>query len=113
MFKKILFFLVVVVLAVLFWFGFALWTGLYSVYSYPPDAAHPDGVTYIVSREEGEPGFNSPSYKPPAKKEDRKTGGIVFSTPMKSKKPVETRIIVELPYIEWAYKKSLAPQKSE
>jgi hypothetical protein len=111
--KKILFFLIVVTVGVLFWFGFALWTGIYSIYSYPPGGDHPEGATYIVSRDEGEPAFNSPAFKPPAKKEQQKTGGIVFSAPMKSKKPIETRIVVELPYIEWAYKKSLEPQKTE
>ena len=111
--KKILFFLIVLILAVLFWFGFALWTGIYSIYSYPPSKDHPEGSTLIVSREEGEPSFNSPDYKAPPKHEESSRGGIAFSGPMKSKKALETRIIVELPYIEWAYKKSLQPQSTD
>ncbi len=111
--KKLFFILIVLILAVLFWFGFALWTGIYSVYSYPPSKDHPEGSTLIVSRDEGEPAFNSPEYKAPPKQEQPKSGGIVFSTPIRSKKPIETRIIVELPYIEWAYKKSLEPQSTE
>ena len=113
MIKKLLFIVTVLVLGILIWFGFALWTGIYSVYSYPPSTLHPDGSTLIVSREPGEPMYNSPDYAPAPKKAEPKTGGIVFSAPMKSKRPVEGRIIVELPYIEWAYKKSLEPQSSE
>jgi hypothetical protein len=111
--KKILFILIVLVLAIVFWFGFALWTGIYSIYSYPPSYEHPEGSTLIISRESGEPAYNSPNYKPAPKAEQPRSGGIVFSAPMKSKRPVETRIIVELPYIEWAYKKSLEPQTTD
>lgn len=113
MIKKFLFIIIVLILAVLFWFGFALWTGIYSIYSYPPSKDRPEGSTLIVSREEGEPAYNSPDYTPPPKKEEPKTGGIVFASPLKSKKPIDARIIVELPYIEWAYKKSLEPQKTD
>jgi hypothetical protein len=111
--KKILFILIVLLLAILFWFGFALWTGIYSIYSYPPSAEHQEGSTLIVSREQGEPTYNSPNYEPGPKKEQPRSGGIVFSGPLKSKRPVETRIIVELPYIEWAYKKSLERQATD
>ena len=113
MIKKLFFIVVVLILAVLFWFGFALWTGIYSVYSYPPSRENPDGRTLIVSREEGEPLFNSPSYAPPPKKQEPRSGIIQFETPIRSRKPVETRIIVELPYIEWAYRKSLQPQSTD
>jgi hypothetical protein len=108
MFKKLFGFLVFVSAIVLFWFGFAFWTGLYSVYSIPPSKQHPDGSTLIVSREEGEPLFNSPDriLPPPPKKEQRSTG-IGFGLTVKQKRPVPERTIVNLPFIEWAYKKSL------
>lgn len=113
MIKKFLFVVIVLFLAIVFWFGFALWTGIYSLYSYPPSAQHPEGTTLVISREAGEPTYNSPDYRPPPKKEEPKSGGIVFSTPMRSKHSPETRIIVELPYLEWAYKKSLEPQATD
>lgn len=113
MFKKLLFIIAVLLAAVVFWFGFALWTGIYSLYSYPPSRDDPDGRTLIVSREEGEPMFNSPSYTPPPKKEEPKSGVFNFEGQMRKKKAIDTRIIVELPYIEWAYKKSLQPQSTD
>ena len=113
MIKKILFLVIVLFLAIVFWFGFALWTGIYSIYSYPPSSQHPEGTTLVISREAGEPTYNSPDYKPAPKKEEPRSGGIVFSAPLKSKRPPETRIIVELPYVEWAYKKSLEPQSTD
>jgi len=111
-FKKVLAFLVIVSLAVLFWFAFAIWTGLYSIYSIPPSHDDPDGATLIVAREEGEPMFNSPQYKPPPRKAEQ-TGGIGFGTVSHPKRPLEQRTIVELPYIEWAHEKSLEPQQEE
>ena len=113
MFKKLLFIIFVLVAAVLFWFGFALWTGIYSVYSYPPSHDDTEGRTLIVSREEGEPLFNSPNYAAPQKKAEPKSGIFVFQGQTRVKKAVDTRIIVELPYIEWAYKKSLQPQSTD
>ena len=113
MIKKIFVFLLIVCAAIFFWFGFALWTGIYSVYSYPPSRENPDGSTLIVARDEGEPLFNSPQHAKPVKKPEPKGGGLVFTAPLKPKRPVEVRTIVELPYVEWAYKKSLEPEESE
>ncbi len=106
MFKKFFGFLIVVVVAVLLWFGFALWTGIYSVYSVPPSRQEPDGSTLIVSRDEGEPMFNSPDYTPPPRKKTT-TGGIGFESLAKPRRPVDGRTIVKLPFIDWAYRKSL------
>ena len=60
----------------------------------------------IVSREEGEPTFNSPDHLSPARKKPA-TGGIGFEPMSKPKRPVAERTIVKLPFIDWAYKKSL------
>ena len=113
MIKKTLVFLIIVTAAILFWFGFALWTGIYSVYTYPASKEYPDGATLIVAREEGEPLFNSPQYTPPPKKPEPKSGGLVFTGPTKTKRPIDARTIVELPYVDWAYRKSLEPQDTE
>ena len=109
MIKKAFIFLLLVAIAVVFWMGFALWVGIYSVYSIPPGKDYTDGVTLIVTREDGEPMFNSPEYKEPPK-EVRKETGIGFGKYSMRKKPLVMRTIVELPFIEWAYKKSLEPQ---
>jgi hypothetical protein len=106
--KKMLAFLAIVSLAVLIWFAFAIWTGLYAIYAIPPSPGEPDGSTLIVSRDEGEPMFDSPQYKAPPKKPE-KTSGIGFGSSYRPKRPLDQRTIVELPYIEWAYQKSLEP----
>jgi hypothetical protein len=110
--KKIIAFLVIASAAVLFWFAFAIWTGLYSVYTVPPSPGEPDGSTLIVTRESGEPMFNSPQYKPPPKKVE-KSGGIGFGSMNQLRRPLDQRTLVELPYFEWAYQKSLAPPTEE
>ena len=99
--------LTVVVMGTLIWFSFALWVGLYSVYSYPPSKEHPEGKTLIVNREEGEPMFNSPTIKPAEPPPEEKGNGIGFERSKVTRHPVETRIIVKLPYVKWAYEKSL------
>ncbi len=106
MIKKFLVVFFILGAAVVFWFSFAIWTGLYSVYTFPPSRMNPDGATIIVSRDEGEPMFNSPQYKAPPKKQER-SGGIGFGSMPHAKRPLEQRTIVELPYVEWAYQKSL------
>jgi hypothetical protein len=78
-FKRFFIILFIIASAIAFWFSFAIWTGLYSVYTFPPTKADPDGSTLIVSREEGEPAFNSPQHPVPPKKEVR-TGGIGFGS---------------------------------
>ncbi|HTY00796.1 MAG TPA: hypothetical protein VMG09_12275 [Bacteroidota bacterium] len=107
MLKKLVGFLVVVLLAGIFWFAFALWTGIYSVYSIPPTHDDPEGATYIVSREEGEPMFNSPQYVPPVRNVEPQTGIVRFSRVTKPKRPIQDRTIVQLPYIAWAFEKSV------
>jgi hypothetical protein len=110
-FLKRLFTLVLVIaVAAILWGVFAVWTGIYSVYSYPPSKDHPDGETLIVSRDQGEPMFNSPDYKPAPPKEEPKAGGLRFGTSKKPVRPLQVRTIVSLPYITWAYKKSLEPE---
>jgi hypothetical protein len=110
MFRKIFYFLLFAAFAAAIWCGFALWTGIYSVYSLPPSRENPDGATLLVSREEGEPMFNSPHYTPPLKKPTAKSG-LGFQSVHKPKKPLDQRTIVKLPYVDWAYKKSLEPQE--
>jgi hypothetical protein len=97
---------------VVFWVSFALWTGIYSVYSYPPSKEHPDGSTLLVSRDEGEPVFNSPDYVPSKAKPADQSGGMSFGSIPKPKRRPELRTIVKLPYIEWAYEKSLERPES-
>ncbi len=92
-----------------FWVVFALWTGIYSVYSYPPSKQHPEGVSLLVSRDEGEPTFNSPDYVAPKTPPREQSGGMSFESLPKAKRPPEIRTIVALPYVEWAYRKSLEP----
>jgi hypothetical protein len=113
MFKKLFYLVLLVALGIGIWVGFALWTGLYSVYSYPPSVEHPDGLTLLISRDAGEPAFNSPDAKKPPKKKPPKTTGIGFSAPIKSGRPVEIRTIAKLPYIKWAYEKSLEDAAAE
>ena len=112
MIKKTIAFLVLASAAVLFWFAFAIWSGLYSIYSLPPTPGDPEGSTLIVAREEGEPMFNSPQYKAPPKKAER-SGGIGFGSMNRSKRPLDQRTLVELPYVDWAYQKSLEPPAEE
>jgi len=109
--KRLFYFALIVLVAALFWGVFAIWTGIYSVYSLPPSNLYPDGTTLIVEREQGEPMFNSPDYKPAPVKAEPKEGGLKFGTVKKPPKPLEDRTILELPYVEWAYKKSLEPEK--
>jgi hypothetical protein len=106
--------LTIAVVGTTIWFVFALWVGLYSIYSFPPSKDRPAGKTMIVHREEGEPTFNSPDYVPPKQELKEKQGGIGFEkTSSKQKRPLKMRTIVEVPYVEWAYKKSLEKQKLE
>lgn len=112
MIKKTLAFLTVIIIGVSLWFAFALWAGFYSIYSIPPSKERLTGVTLIVSRDEWEPMFNSPEYKPP-KKDNTHSGGISFEKSVIRKRPLQTRTILTLPYIDWAYRKSLEPQSPQ
>lgn len=92
-----------------FWVAFGLWAGIYSVYSYPPGPDHPHGATLLVERDEKEPTFNSPDVKLPPPPPRERSSGLGFTTATRKARPLEGRTLVELPYIEWAYKKSLEP----
>lgn len=98
--------LIVVAMA---WFAFGLWSGMYGIYSYPPSEGKDDGRTLIISRDEGERTWNSPNALKPIPKKEAKGGGLQFGTLKKPPRPVEKRIILELPYVGWAYRKSLMP----
>jgi hypothetical protein len=113
MIKAISWILVIVVGGLAVWVVFALWTGIYSVYSFPPSAEKPKGETLLVSRDGGEPVFNSPDYTPPEPKHEPRDGSLGFGTIQKKPRPLAMRTIITLPYIEWAYKKSLEPQQTE
>ena len=108
--KRLFVLILVVAIGVGLWVSFALWSGLYSVYSYPPSTKHPNGTTLLVERAEREPMFNSPDRAIPPPPPKEKSVGLGFSSGSIRPKPVEKRTIVELPYIEWAYKKSLEPE---
>ncbi len=101
--------LTIIVIGTVIWLPFALWVGFYSVYSYPPSKEHLKGATLLVHREEGEPMFNSPDFVPEKHESqpDGKSGGIGFQGAKATKRSLKMRTIIELPYIEWAYKKSL------
>jgi hypothetical protein len=110
MIKKLFYVVLIVVLGTVAWFAFAIWIELYSVYSYPPSKDHPEGATLIIKREEWEPKFNSPDYKAPPRDETKKGMGWSPSSG-RPKTPIRLRTIVKLPYVEWAYQKSLEPHK--
>ena len=110
--KKLFYLALVVAIGAALWFVFAIWSGFYSVYSYPPSKENPKGSTLIVNREQREPMFNSPNYKPPKAAPHEKGGGIGFgSSQGGATKPLDKRTILELPYVEWAYQQSLEPQQ--
>ena len=111
--KKLLILLAIIVLCVSFWLAFALWSGMYSVYTIPPSKDRPDGATLLVTRDEFEPMFNSPHYITPKQKPAQNPGSIGFSPAARARRPLWIRTIVTLPYIDWAYRKSLEKQPDE
>ncbi len=111
--KRLFIFALVVVLAGAFWLAFGIWTGIYSVYSVAPSKKLPDGVTLIVSRDPGEPMFNSPDVRIPPPKPRERGSGLTFAPARKPARALEDRTVLELPYISWAYEKSLEPPKKE
>jgi hypothetical protein len=98
----------IVAIAGAFWIAFGLWTGIYSVYSSPPSKEYPEGVTLLVTRDQGEPMFNSPKYTPPPKPAS-KGGSLGFEALPLPARPLALRTIIKLPFIKWAYDKSLEP----
>ena len=109
--KKLFYLALILGIGATLWFVFAIWSGLYSVYSFPPSKESLKGLTLIVSREQREPMFNSPDYKPPKAAPVEKGSGIGFGMSKSGfVKPLEKRKILELPYIEWAYQQSLEPK---
>jgi hypothetical protein len=111
--KKLLALIFIIILGILAWFAFAIGIGLYSVYSFPPSKEHREGTTLIVKREPREPMFNSPEYVAPPRKRDEEGTGMGYSSKEMPKRPLNLRTVVELPYVEWAYKKSLEKQKPQ
>lgn len=107
--KRLFILVLVAAICAAIWFAFGIWSGMYSVYSYPPSTEHPDGATLIITREGREPAFNSPDVKLPPPPPKEKPSGLTFETTPKKIRPVSERTILELPYIEWAYQKSLEP----
>jgi hypothetical protein len=110
MIKKLFYLFLIVAAGVGIWVAFALWSGVYSIYSIPPGPTEPNGTTLLVSRDEWEPMFNSPDYKPP-KHDSGKSAGVTLGGTIHGKRALSLRTIVRLPYIEWCYKKSLEPEK--
>ena len=107
-FKFFFYLSLIVALGLSIWVAFAVWSGLYSVYSYPPSKENPKGATLLIERQDGEPMFNSPEYKAPPEKPQEKKGGVGFGkTRIRSSKAIELRTIATLPYVEWAYQQSL------
>jgi len=111
--KKLFILVVIVVFCVSLWLVFALWSGMYSVYTIPPSKERPDGATLLVTRDEFEPMFNSPHSIPPKRKPDQNPGSIGFSPAARARRPLWVRTIVTLPYIDWTYRKSLERQTDE
>jgi len=107
--KRLFILVLVAAICAALWFAFAIWSGMYSVYTFPPSKEHPDGATLIVQREPKEPMFNSPDVKPHAPQSKEKSTGLSFDTAPRQVRPLTQRTILELPYIDWAYQKSLEP----
>jgi hypothetical protein len=53
--------------------------------------------------------FNSPEVKIPPPPPREKATGLGFSSAPAKVKAIEKRTLVELPFIAWAYEKSLEP----
>ena len=112
MWKKLFYLILIVAAGTAIWFAFAIWVGLYSIYSYPPTKEDHLGSTLIIQRDEWEPMFNSPDYVPP-KREDKPQGAGWSKTDYTMRRPISRRTIIKLPYIEWAYQKSLPEKANE
>ena len=80
----------------LFALSFYLLCGFYSI---QPIGAMPDGATVIVWRESGEPFFNSPD----AMCLERMGSVSLMCRGIAMAKGPADRILLRLPYMEWAY----------
>lgn len=104
-------FIIVALFVAALWVGFGLWTGLYSLYSIPPSKTDANGATLLISREPREPMFNSVHYKSTVSTTPQKKTGIQFGSDTKPSRTLSERTILKLPFMQWAYQKSLEPQK--
>jgi hypothetical protein len=107
--RRLLTLVLLLLLIAIAWFAFGLWSGIYTIYSYPPSEGKDDGRTLIISRDAGERTWASPNSPKPIPKKEETGGGLRFGALKKPPRPVEMRIILELPYVDWAYRKSLMP----
>jgi hypothetical protein len=107
--KRLLTLALLLLVVAIAWVAFGLWSGMYGVYSYPASKGKDDGRTLLISRDAGERTWNSPNAPKPVPKKVEKGGGLQLGTVQKPPSPVEGRIIIEFPYVEWAYRKSLIP----
>ena len=105
--KRLFVLILIIAIGVGLWVWFGLWSGLYSIYSYPPSTKHPKGSTLLIERAEREPVFNSPDRAIPPPPPREKGAGLGFSSGSIRPKPVEQRPMVELPYLEWSYTMAL------
>lgn len=80
----------------------ALFYFLCGFYTVQPIGALPDGATAIIWRSSGEPFFNSPD----ALCLERLGGVSLMCRAMAMGEAPTDRIIVRLPYLEWAYSAS-------
>lgn len=81
---------------------FALFYAFCGLYTVQPIGALPDGVTIVVWRDSGEPFFNSPD----ALCLERTGGVSLLCRGMAIGQGPTDRIIMRLPYQEWAYSAS-------
>jgi hypothetical protein len=97
-----------IILAILgiFAIGAILFRAFLGFYSIQPIGAIPEGRTVIVWRAEGEPFFNSPD----ALCIERIGGVSLMCRGMAMLRAPTDRIIVRMPYMEWAYLASTGGQ---
>ena len=112
MFRKMFGLLTIIALLLLGWVSFALWAGFYAIYTVPPSPSDQSGATMLVSRDEEEPLFDSPDHVQPPAKHVEESGVVRFSS-TRVKRPIDQRTIVKLPYIDWAYQKSIEKAQVE
>ena len=102
--------LTIIVIGVALWFPVALWAGFYSVYTIPPSKEYPRGTTLVVHREGAEPMFNSPEATPNKNEQRSERTRSERGVQELPKQSMRKRTVLELPYSDWAYRKSLPPE---